>query len=178
MRARSGPKSGCRGTRSTGGQGCGGPAGSRRWSRNRPGCRRAPRPRCWPWRRRSSGKTPARTAAQVGRILRAQSGWAPSERTLQRHFERLALHGALHGPSVAGRKTYLFAFLDDRSRAVMAARFGYHEDTVRLAAALRPALAARGVPESIYVDYADPGVMPTSVRTCCSVGVNGPMLSA
>ena len=54
---------------------------------------------------------------------------------------------ALHGPVVAGRKTYLFAFLDDQSRAVMAARFGFAEDTVRLAAALRPALASRGVPE-------------------------------
>jgi hypothetical protein len=36
------------------------------------------------------------------------------------------------------------------SRAVMGAGFGYHEDTVRLAAASRPALAARGVPEQIY----------------------------
>lgn len=55
---------------------------------------------------------PARTATQVARILRAQSGWAPSERTLQRHFERLALHGDLGGelgrdgastPAVSGR---------------------------------------------------------------------------
>ena len=33
----------------------------------------------------------------------------------------------------------------------MAARWGYFEDSVRLAAALRPALAARGVPAAIYV---------------------------
>ena len=31
-------------------------------------------------------------------------------------------------------------------------RFGFAEDTVRLAAALRPALASRGVPDAIYVD--------------------------
>ena len=46
----------------------------------------------------------------------------------------------------------------------MAARWGYFEDSVRLAAALRPALASRGVPEHVYVvvlDYADPPVMPT-----------------
>ena len=148
-------------------------------------------------------ENPARTAAQVGRILRAQSGWAPSERTLQRHFERLALAGALggddgrdgagapavfgrfeadrcnelwvgdalHGPNVGGRKTYLFAFLDDRSRAVMAARFGYHEDTVRLAAALRPALAARGVPESIYVDNGSAFVDSWLLRGCASLGI-------
>ena len=35
---------------------------------------------------------PARTAAQVRRILRASCGWSPSVRTLQRHFERLELN--------------------------------------------------------------------------------------
>src|SRR6266700_2120633 len=114
---------------------------------------------------------PARTAAQVMRILRKSCGWSPSVRTLQRHFERLELvtrpdgrppaafgrfeaarpnelwtGDALHGPQIAGRKAYLFCFLDDHSRAVMAARWGYFEDSVRLAAALRPALAARGAP--------------------------------
>jgi putative transposase len=57
-------------------------------------------------------ENPARTAAQVARILRAQSGWAPSDRTLQRHFERLALDAGLGGvdgrdgaaaPAVFGR---------------------------------------------------------------------------
>lgn len=140
-------------------------------------------------------ENPVRTAAQVARILRAQSGWAPSERTLQRHFVRLALDGdvatrpqvfgrfeadrcnelwtgdALHGPVVAGRKTYLFAFLDDRSRAVMAARFGFHEDTVRLAAALRPALATRGVPESVYVDNGSAFVDSWLLRACATLGI-------
>ena len=41
-----------------------------------------------------------RTATQVARILRAQSGWSPSERTLQRHFERLELHAP--PPTVGG----------------------------------------------------------------------------
>jgi len=138
---------------------------------------------------------PQRTAAQVARILRAQSGWAPSERTLQRHFARLELGrelpaapqvfgrfeadrcnelwtgDALHGPVVAGRKTFLFCFIDDRSRAVMGARFGFHEDTVRLAAALRPALAARGVPESIYVDNGSAFVDSWLLRACASLGI-------
>jgi transposase len=89
-------------------------------------------------------ETPARTAAQVAAILREHAGWAPDERTLQRHFARLELRtrpdgspprafgrfeagarnerwtgDALHGPSVAGRKTYLFAFIDDHSRALV-----------------------------------------------------------
>jgi putative transposase len=138
---------------------------------------------------------PERTSAQIARILRAQSGWAPSDRTLQRHFERLELAreieaspqvfgrfeadrcneiwvgDVLHGPVIAGRKTYLFAFLDDRSRAVMGARFGYSEDTVRLAAALRPALAARGVPESIYVDNGSSFVDSWLLRACATLGI-------
>jgi putative transposase len=120
-------------------------------------------------------ENPDRTAAQVVRILRTHLGWAPSESTVLRLFTRLELSGpqatptvfgrfeaarpnelwtgdALHGPPVAGRKTYLFAFIDDHSRAVVGHRFGYAEDTVRLAAALRPALASRGVPEAVYVD--------------------------
>ena len=134
-------------------------------------------------------ESPARTAAQVRRILVKACGWSPSVRTLQRHFERLELRArpdglppaafgrfecaapnemwtgdALHGPRIAGRKAYLFCFIDDHSRAVMAARWGYFEDTVRLAAALRPALAARGVPARIYTDYADPPVMPTEAQ--------------
>ena len=37
-------------------------------------------------------ENPERTAAQVQRILRASSGWAPSDRTLQRLFGRLELN--------------------------------------------------------------------------------------
>ncbi len=139
---------------------------------------------------------PGRTAAQVERVLRAHCGWSPSVRTLQRHFERLELAArpdgsapvtfgrfeaarpnelwtgdALHGPHVAGRKTFLFAFLDDHSRAVMAARWGYFEDTVRLAAALRPALAARGIPESIYVDNGSAVVDAWLLRACAVLGI-------
>ena len=132
-------------------------------------------------------ENPDRTAAAIRRILRTQLGWAPDERTLQRNFHRLGLIAgagagsaavfgrfeaehpndlwtgdALHGPLIDGRKTYLFAFLDDHSRLLTGYRWGYAEDTVRLAAALRPALASRGVPKAAYVDYADPAVMPTA----------------
>jgi putative transposase len=56
----------------------------------------------------------------------------------------------LHGPVVAGRKTYLFAFFVDHSRALVGYRWGYSEDTVRLEAALRAGLAARGTPRVAY----------------------------
>ena len=50
------------------------------------------------------------------------------------------------GRLIGGRKTYLFCFIDDHSRALVGYRWGYSEDTVRLEAALRNALASRGVP--------------------------------
>ena len=126
---------------------------------------------------------PNRTAAQVKPIMAETLGDAPSESTLLRHFRSLDIPtgtaaqatgrfeasrpneiwvgDGLHGPKIGGRKTYLFAFLDDHSRLVTAARWAFAEDAVRLAAALRPALQAHGVPEAIYVDYADLVVMPT-----------------
>jgi putative transposase len=141
-------------------------------------------------------ENPERTAVQVARIMYSQSGWAPSARTLQRHFAVLELDrelapdppevfgrfeanrvnelwvgDVLHGPVITGRKTYLFAFLDDRSRAMTGYRFGFSEDTVRLAAALRPALAARGVPESIYVDNGSCYVDSWLLRACASLGI-------
>jgi putative transposase len=141
-------------------------------------------------------ENPGRTAAQVARVLRASGGWSPSERTLQRHFTRLELAtrpdgcappafgrfeaarcnelwtgDALHGPVIGGRKTYLFAFVDDHSRLITGHRFGHAEDTVRLAAALRPALASRGVPERIYVDNGSAFVDAWLLRACAVLGI-------
>ncbi|MDN5804361.1 MAG: transposase, partial [Microlunatus sp.] len=90
-------------------------------------------------------EVPARTAAQVVAILTEHTGVsAPSARTLQRLFARLELNtrpdgnppgvfgrfeaaapnerwtgDALHGPVIGGRKTYLMAFIDDHSRALV-----------------------------------------------------------
>jgi transposase InsO family protein len=141
-------------------------------------------------------ENPTRTVTQVARILRTATGWAPSESTLLRHFHRCELMGpgagdvaavfgrfeaadpnelwvgdALHGPRVGDRKTYLFAFLDDHSRLLPGYRFGFAEDTVRLAAALRPALAARGVPGGIYVDNGSAFVDAWLLRACAKLGV-------
>lgn len=80
---------------------------------------------------------------------------------------------ALHGPRVGGpdgRKTSLFAFIDDHSRLVVGFRWGLAEDTVRLAAALRPALAARGVPEAVY-DNGSAFVDAWLLRACAQLGI-------
>ncbi|MCK2245210.1 MULTISPECIES: DDE-type integrase/transposase/recombinase [unclassified Crossiella] len=141
-------------------------------------------------------ENPARTTAQVVRILAQHLGWGPSYRTIHRHFQRLELitrpdgsppaafgrfeadrpnelwiGDALHGPRIAGRKTYLFAFVDDHSRMIVGHRWGGAEDTVRLAAALRPALAARGVPEGVYVDNGSAFVDAALLRACARLGI-------
>jgi putative transposase len=72
---------------------------------------------------------------------------------------------------IAGRKTYLFAFIDDHSRLITGHRFGHAEDTVRLAAALRPALASRGVPDRIYVDNGSAFVDAWLLRACAVLGI-------
>jgi putative transposase len=137
-----------------------------------------------------------RTAAQVARILRRHLGWGPSESTVLRHLTRLELAGpqsvgtatvfgrfealrpneiwvgdALHGPVIADRKTYLFGFLDDHSRLLVGHRFGFAEDTVRLAAALRPALASRGVPSAVYVDNGSAFIDAWLLRACAKLGI-------
>jgi len=140
---------------------------------------------------------PDRTAAQVRRILGLTAGWAPSDRTLQRLFERLELNApareeeeqrafgrfectrpnemwtgdTLHGPAIGGSKSYLFAFLDDHSRAVMGARWAYHDDVVRMAAAFRPALQRRGVPGAIYLDNGSAFVDAWLLRGCAVLGI-------
>ena len=100
----------------------------------------------------------------------AQAGDAPSERTLQRHFARedlttprgarvfgrfeagapnvLWVADVLHGPLIGGKKTYLFAFLDDHSRFITGHRWGWSEDSLHLAAAFKRAVAARGLPRT------------------------------
>jgi putative transposase len=140
-------------------------------------------------------EAPMRTAAQIVAILRAQSGWAPSERTLQRLFVARELNtrpdapvavfgrfeaeapndrwtgDALHGPLLEGRKAILFAFLDDHTRMLTGYRWAWREDTVRLESALRNGLAARGIPSSVYVDNGSAFVDKQFCRACATLGI-------
>jgi putative transposase len=78
---------------------------------------------------------------------------------------------ALHGPVLAGRKTYLFAFIDDHSRALVGYRWGHSEDTVRLEAALRAGLASRGVPKVVYLDNGSAMVSSQLLRALAVLGI-------
>jgi putative transposase len=138
---------------------------------------------------------PMRTAAQIARVIAEAKGYSPSPRTIQRHLARAGLPwrgegsrrifgrfeaeqpnelwigDALHGPAIAGRKTYLFAFIDDHSRALVGYRWGHAEDTLRLEAALRAGMAARGVPRRIYLDNGSAMVSHQLLRVCACLGV-------
>ncbi|MGH8975356.1 MAG: DDE-type integrase/transposase/recombinase [Acidimicrobiia bacterium] len=140
-------------------------------------------------------EVPERTAAHVAAIIAEAKGWSPHARTIQRHFARLGLtrgehrprraYGrfeasrpnelwvgdALHGPVVAARKAILFAFLDDCSRAATGYRWGWAEDTVRLEAALRQGLAARGLPSALYVDNGSPFASRQLLRACACLRI-------
>src|SRR5579884_228868 len=104
---------------------------------------------------------PERTAAHIARVIGAATGWAPGERTLQRHFRRegltrralangavfgrfeasvpneLWVGDALHGPVIGRHKAMLFEFIDDHSRLFTGYSWVTAEDTVRAEAALR-----------------------------------------
>lgn len=142
-------------------------------------------------------EVPGRTSAQVRRaMLAVPAGTAPSERTLQRHFARVGLNtrpdGApprvfgrfqasarndlwqgdgLHGPAVAGRKSFLLAFVDDYSRLLPGFRWGHGEDVVGLEAVLRAGVACRGVPKAILVDRGAAFVSGPFARACAVLGI-------
>ena len=141
-------------------------------------------------------EAPRRTAAHIVEVIRVAEGSAPSARTVQRHFARLGLNNrpdgtppaafgrfeaaaandrwtgdALHGPVIDGHKAYLFAFIDDHSRALTGYRWGHSEDTVRLEAALRHGLASRGIPQSLYVDNGSAFVSAPLLRACGILGI-------
>ena len=136
-------------------------------------------------------EAPKRTGVQIATIIQAARGTAPSARTIQRHFATLGLNrqpdgrapkaygrfeaeapnelwtgDALHGPAVAEGKSYLFAFIDDHSRLLPGYRWGFAEDTLRLEAALRAGLAARGVPSGLYVDNGSTYISKWLLRAC------------
>jgi putative transposase len=142
-------------------------------------------------------ENPARTAAQIRRIIRAANdGAGPSQSTIERHLRRQGLTRAglrgerqafgrfeasapnelwvadcLHGPMVEGRRAVLFCVLDDHSRLVVGARFCHAESTVRLEGVLRSAFQARGVPGRLYVDNGAPYASRQLARVCAGLGI-------
>ena len=138
---------------------------------------------------------PARTAAQIHRIIVEAEGTAPSARTIQRHLAMAGLPwkgsqiaralgrfeaesrnelwtgDALHGPLVDGRRVFLFCFLDDHSRLLAGYRWAAREDVLNASRALRAGIAARGLPKAVYVDNGSPFVSGQLLRACAVLGI-------
>jgi putative transposase len=141
----------------------------------------------------------ARTAAQVHQVMLQAGVPVAGVRTLQTHFARAGLNvradgrtpdkvygrfeaaarnelwtgDGLHGPKLDGaaRRAVLLAFIDDHSRLLVGWRWGTGEDVIRLEAALRPGLMARGVPDAILVDRGSAFVSSQLLRACAVLGV-------
>ena len=141
-------------------------------------------------------ENPGRTAAQVVRIMRELGlELVPAERTLQRHFADLGLHTAhkiaagpfgrfeaewandlwsgdvCHGPTIGGRKTYLFAIIDDHSRKLVAWRWTGKEDAIRSQDTLRAAVSTHGIPGGIYLDNGSTYVDGQFTRSLACLGI-------
>ncbi|MGH7733287.1 MAG: DDE-type integrase/transposase/recombinase, partial [Gemmatimonadales bacterium] len=138
---------------------------------------------------------PARTAAQIHRIIVEAEWSAPSARTIQRHLKvsglpwkssqvaralgrfeaeapnELWTGDALHGPLIDGRRTFLFCFLDDHSRLLVGYRWAAREDVLNASRALRAGMAARGRPGAVYVDNGSPFVSGQLLRACAVLGI-------
>jgi len=138
---------------------------------------------------------PARTAAQIHRIILEAEGNSPTARTIQRQLAQAGLPwkgqfvsralgrfeaerpnqlwtgDALHGPMVDGRRAFLFCFLDDHSRALCGYRWAAREDVLNASLALRAGIAARGVPKAVYVDNGSPFVSGQLLRACAVLGI-------
>ncbi len=138
---------------------------------------------------------PARTAAQIHRIIVETEGSSPSARTIQRRLVAAGLPwkggqigralgrfeaefrnelwtgDALHGPLIDGRRTFLFCFIDDHSRLLAGYRWGAREDVLNASRALRAGMAARGRPRAVYVDNGSPFVSGQLLRACAVLGI-------
>jgi len=138
---------------------------------------------------------PARTTAQIHRIILEAEGSSPSARTIQRYLAAAGLvwkggqigralgrfeaespnelwtGDALHGPLIDGRRVFLFCFLDDHSRLFCGYRWAAREDVLNASRALRAGIAARGVPKALYVDNGSPFVSDQLLRACAVLGI-------
>ena len=143
-------------------------------------------------------EAPRRTATQIAEILAATHGASPHARTLQRHFRpsgaepasptaghqrafwpvrgrpartQLWTGDALHGPVIAGRKAYLFGFIDDHSRLLVGLPVGRQSRTPcgwkpRCAQGWPPA----GYPTGCMSTTARRSSPTSCVRACATLG--------
>ena len=77
----------------------------------------------------------------------------------------------MNGPRVGGKPSFLAGIVDDRSRFLTGARFVRRTDAVRFAGVLRAAVAAHGVPRSLYAGNGSAFIDSSLERACAVLGI-------
>ena len=135
---------------------------------------------------------PARTAAQIHRIIVEAEGAGPSARTIQRHLAAAGLPwkgsqiaralgrfeaesrnelwtgDALHGPLIDGRRAFLFCFIDDHSRLLAGYRWLFGEDVLNASRALRAGIAALAGCRTPSTSTTAARSAPVAAGVCCA----------
>ena len=92
---------------------------------------------------------------QALRSTRTRTG-VDRRRFAYRRAGQLWMSDVMHGPRMAQgrkrRKTYLIALLDDATRVVPYAAFGFSESAAAFLSVLRQGLTRRGLPQRLYAD--------------------------
>jgi putative transposase len=134
---------------------------------------------------------PARSAAQIAEILRAQlarkglsraalaaeparsTGRYEAERPNERWIGDVLVGPFVPHPRVAGSKrARLFVLVDDHSRLLVHGRWVHEENTRAGQDVLRAAIVRRGLPEQLYVDNGAPYSNAALDRCCAVLGIH------
>jgi putative transposase len=124
---------------------------------------------------RRSGVSRSALGAEPGRAFGRFEASRPNE---------IWIGDVLHGPFVphprraGSKRAKLFVLVDDFSRLLVLGRWMEEENTRAGQDVLKAAIARRGLPETLYVDYADVRVMPTSSGEGLWLNANNQMRSA
>src|SRR2546429_9908352 len=77
----------------------------------------------------------------------------------------------MNGPRSGGKPAFLAGIIDDRSRSLTGAGCVRRTDAVRFAGVLRAAIAACGIPSSLYCDHGSAFVDSSLERACAVPGI-------
>jgi putative transposase len=126
---------------------------------------------------------PPMCMATVRRFLRAEGLYRKREAKARKRFEmgrfgELWTGDFMHGPHVLEeplgkkkRKAILLAIIDDHSRVIVGAEFGFFENTRLIEQVFKDAILAYGIPDRLYVDNGPSFSSEYLKKVCAHVGI-------
>ncbi len=117
------------------------------------------------------------------RYLRSESLYSKRDPTARKRFEmgrfgELWTGDFMHGPRVLEapgakrlRKAILLAIIDDHSRMIVGAEFGFFENTKLIEQVFKEAILAYGLPDRLYVDNGPSFSSAYLQKVCAVVGI-------